>query len=1072
MTEADLDTVTAIEATAERQARARWRRKRVLLPAGVAAGLALGLGIAWQAREQIAGDIVDGQLSAYGVPATYAIERITGQRQVLRDVVVGDPARPDLTVERVELRLAYGLGAPEIEGITLVNPRLYGRVAKGRLSFGHLDKVIYRDSGQPPGLPRIDVTIRDGRALIRTPHGPVGAKVEGSGLLADGFRGTMALAAPRLSLAGCALTGASLYGAVTSDGGKPKFAGPLRLDNMDCGAGASLAGANAAVEVTGDAALAAWAGRASIAAGPLRYATMRAGGADMTVRGNYRDGLIDWRHTLAARGVQTAEASAALVTLDGSLRASGGLSRIDLRSDVEANGLRPGPAFERGLASLVRTGEGTLVAPIARRFAAALARQARGSAVSADLALRRNGGITSVMIPRAQMRGGSGATILSLSRVEAAFGGDAPGRLAGNLATGGPDMPRITGRMERAGTGGMVFRLVMQPYTAGTSSLAIPAMSIAQGAGGALGFSGRVVASGPLPGGATRGLSLPVNGRWTPGGALSLWRGCVDLAFDRLELAQLALERRGLTLCPPKGRAIVEGGRGGLSIAAGAPRLDLSGTLGRTPIRVTSGPVGFAWPGVMAAQRVEVALGPAATASRFTLSDLEARLGGEAIAGRFSGADVRLNAVPLDLREASGEWRYAGGALTLTDGAFRLIDRQADARFEPLIARGGTLRLADNVITAQAVLRHPATDRVVTQVSLAHDLSRASGHADLAVPGVRFDTLLQPESLTRRALGVVANARGTVTGTGRVDWNRDGVTSTGAFSSDSLDFAAAFGPVKGARGTVRFDDLIGLTTAPGETIQIASVNPGIEVTEGEFSFQLRGGRMLAVEGGSWPFMGGRLILKDVDLTFGVEEERRYVFEIVGLDAAAFIARFELPNLAATGTFDGTVPIVFDAGGNGRVEGGLLTSRAPGGNVSYVGDLTYANLSPMANFAFDALRSLDYNRMRIAMDGSLTGEIVTRVDIDGVRQGEGAKRNIITRALAKLPIQFRINVRAPFYQLITSFKSLRDPSAVRDPRSLGLLSSDGKRLLRPSVSGDEVQPEITPDDIIPDGPPAR
>ena len=74
---------------------------------------------------------------------------------------------------------------------------------------------------------------------------------------------------------------------------------------------------------------------------------------------------------------------------------------------------------------------------------------------------------------RHEMRGGSGATILSLSRVEAAFGGDAPGRLAGNLATGGPDMPRIAGRMERAGTGGMVFRLVMQPYTAGTSSLAI-----------------------------------------------------------------------------------------------------------------------------------------------------------------------------------------------------------------------------------------------------------------------------------------------------------------------------------------------------------------------------------------------------------------------------------------------------------------------------------------------------------------------------------------------------------------------------------------------------------------------
>ena len=471
------------------------------------------------------------------------------------------------------------------------------------------------------------------------------------------------------------------------------------------------------------------------------------------------------------------------------------------------------------------------------------------------------------------------------------------------------------------------------------------------------------------------------------------------------------------------------------------------------------------------ARSIAVALGPAATASRFTVSNLEARLGGRDIAGRFTGADVRLARVPLDLRDASGNWRYAGGALNLAEGDFRLVDRQADARFEPLVARDGTLRLADNIVTARALLRNPATDRVVTEVDLTHNLAAGRGHADLTVPGLLFDRQLQPVALSQRALGVIANARGTITGTGRIDWGPAGVTSTGEFSSDGLDLAAAFGPVRGARGTVRFTDLIGLTTAPGQTLQVASVNPGIEVTDGEFTFQLRGGRMLAVEGGSWPFMGGRLILKQVDLNFGVDEARRYEFEIVGLDAATFIARFELPNIAATGTFDGTVPIVFDASGNGRVEGGLLTSRPPGGNVSYVGDLTYKDLSPIANFAFDTLRSLDYDRMTIGMNGALTGEIVTNVNIEGVRQGAGAKRNIITRALANLPIQFRINITAPFYQLITSFKSLRDPAAVRDPRDLGLLSDDGTRL-KPAVRAEDVPVKVKPEDLIPGKPPVQ
>jgi hypothetical protein len=100
-----------------------------------------------------------------------------------------------------------------------------------------------------------------------------------------------------------------------------------------------------------------------------------------------------------------------------------------------------------------------------------------------------------------------------------------------------------------------------------------------------------------------------------------------------------------------------------------------------------------------------------------------------------------------------------------------------------------------------------------------------------------------------------------------------------------------------------------------------------------------------------------------------------------------------------------------------------------------------------------------------MNGSLTGEIVTNVNIEQVKQGAGARRNIVTRALANLPIQFRINIRAPFYQLITSFKSLRDPAAVRDPRDLGLLSDDGTRLLKPEVRGEDVKPKVKPEDII-------
>lgn len=1051
--------------------RPRWRKKRWRFFGAVVLLLAVAIAAAWLSRRGIADDFIQDQLEAYDLPATYEVTRIGPRTQILSNVVIGDPDDPDFTAERVLVRLRYRLGTPQMAKVTLVEPRIYGSYRDGTLSFGELDKVLFRKTGQPPGLPEINLGIRDGRGLIETEYGPVGLKLEGAGLLNNGFAGIVAINAPELDFGDCEARRATAYGKIQTSGGEPEFSGPVRLASLVCES-QNLAVENVDIEL--DARLSDElrnpSGEARLSAGDIRSGAYSADGLTGTIRATFADGALNGRYSLAARGVDTPQALAAVATAEGVVRARDGFDALEIESDIEGNGLRLGPELVETLEGLSRTGEGTLLEPIVRRLANALVEKSRGSAFEADLRVRKNGDTLTVLAPRAELRGGDGERILSLSRFEWSGTGEGAPRLSGNIATGGSGLPRISGRMERGAGGDAVFRLTMAPYEAGGSVLAIPQLTVAQGANGALGFSGRVVASGPLPGGSTRNLSFPVSGRYEPGGSLALWRECTEFRFDRLELANLRFEDRRITLCPPRGAAIVRTGQGGVRIAAGAPSLDLVGFLGETPIRIESGPVGFAYPGVMTARTVRVALGPAATASRFTISDLDARIG-DNVAGSFADAEVRLANVPLDILEANGRWDYTAGKLTLADASFRLIDRAEADRFEPLVARAAALTLVDNIVNAQADLRHPASDRLVTVVTVRHNLATATGYADLGVPGVLFDERLQPDQLSRLALGVVANARGVVTGTGRIEWNQAGVTSTGQFSSESLDFAAAFGPVKGASGTVVFTDLLGLTTAPGQKLQVASINPGIEVLDGEVEFELRGGRLLAVKGGAWPFMGGTLILRDVDLNLGISEARRYVFEIVGLQASEFVQRMDLENLSATGTFDGTVPIVFDAQGNGRIDGGLLLSRPPGGNISYVGELTYEDLSPIANFAFDALRSLDYSQMSVAMEGPLTGEIVTRVRFDGISQGEGAKTNFITRQLGKLPIQFRINIRAQFLQLITSLKSLYDPAAVRDPRELGLLSDDGTRLRR-AVTGEEAEPEIDPEDIIPGQPPIQ
>ncbi|MFA7587134.1 MAG: YdbH domain-containing protein [Novosphingobium sp.] len=1029
------DTAYAEDRTplAPAASRRKWLR-HVALALLVLAGVVLAV---WLGREKIADRLIADELTRRGIPATYRIESIGANRQVLRDLVVGDPARPDFTAERVEVRTLNGWGMPSLGRITLVRPRLYGRSRDGKWSFGALDPLIFTDSKEPAGLPDVDLALIDGRARLDTDFGLVGIKAEGQGRLPDGFGGTMAAIVPRAVFAECLGENVSLFGKVTTSRGKARFVGPLRLDEMSCAKSElSLAQTAVQADVTIDPQFDGAEGRIAVTGGALQAPAGSIGATKGTSRFVWRREALTVHYDVAGQNFMSPQARLARLEVKGTVRTAAADARLVVEGSVSGGGLHPGAGFNAMLADLGRSGEGTLAAPIARQVHAALLREAPGSALSGEFVLRSGGGRLNLVVPQGRISGSSGQGLLTVSRLQLATGEGGSPRLSGNFQTGGRDLPAIVGRMERAPDGRIVARLAMAEYRAGTARVAVPQLTLVQAGNGALGFAGRARLTGDLPGGHARNLDLPVDGNWSSRGGLAVWRNCVPVRFDSLALANLTLERRAITLCPPPGRAIVSVDSRGTRIAAGAPSLAVAGRLGTTPVRINSGPFGMAWPGTLAARALDVELGPPATASRFRISNLTARLADQ-VSGRFAGADVRLAAVPLDLMEADGAWHFANGRLSIDGATFRLFDRERDARFQPLTSHDAWLQLSDNIITARAMLFHPDSDRDVVQADIRHDLGNGRGHADLVVPGIRFDQSLQPDMLSRLALGVIANTEGSVRGTGRIDWSPEAVTSTGRFSSDSLDFAAAFGPLKGMSGTVVFTDLLGMVTAPDQRLRIASINPGIEARDGTLSFQLEPGNVLRVNGASWPFLDGSLVLEPSRMVLGAAEVRRYTLVIEGLDAARFVEHLELANLAAQGKFDGRLPLVFDENG-GRIENGVLSSRPPGGNLSYIGALTYKDLSPMGNFAFEALKSVDFRQMQIDMNGALTGEIITRVTFDGLSQGAGTRQNFLTRRIARLPLQFRINIRAPFFALFGSFRSLYDSSKVADPMTLGLV----------------------------------
>jgi hypothetical protein len=398
--------------------------------------------------------------------------------------------------------------------------------------------------------------------------------------------------------------------------------------------------------------------------------------------------------------------------------------------------------------------------------------------------------------------------------------------------------------------------------------------------------------------------------------------------------------------------------------------------------------------------------------------------------GTFSGGDAVLGTIPLKLSEASGDWRVRDGDVAV-EGGLLLSSRSDPPSFYPLRSENVHFSLADGMIRTTGTLNHPASGTRVTDVTIAHDLNSGNGNAVLDVPGITFGENLQPEELTRMTEGIIALVSGGLSGQGRINWTGDGnVTSTGEFAVSDMDLAASFGPITGMNGTIRFTDLLGMQTAPGQVVTLESINPGILVENGVIRYQLLPDNLVKIERGEWPFMGGRLVLQETILNFGRPSPKRLTFEVIGLDARTFVDSMGFKELAATGTFDGVLPMIFDDEG-GRIVGGRLDSRPGGGTLAYNGVVNRANLGMIGSFAFDALRDLRYKSMIIRLDGYLDGEFATRMTIEGVGLGNTSTQQLL-RAINRIPFKFNVTIKGPFRALIATAKSFRDPTQVIEP----------------------------------------
>jgi hypothetical protein len=618
----------------------------------------------------------------------------------------------------------------------------------------------------------------------------------------------------------------------------------------------------------------------------------------------------------------------------------------------------------------------------------------------------------------------------------------------GGLPTGRVDLAQAT-----AG-GPITGNAVLQPYAAGDARLSATPIRFAI-AGQTTRLTTQLALSGPLGDGRVEGLSLPIDARWNGRGGLLVNPACAPLSFRRLALSGVVLQPASVTLCP-RDRALFSLDHGVVGGGAHLAGVRLAGASGSSPLTLSAASidVGLGGPD-LTANGVAVRLGTADSQTRLDLTALHGGYDRGILAGRFEGAAGRIGSVPLLLSKAAGDWNFKEAALSIT-GGLSVDDAAVTPRFTTLVGRDVKLALRNGVITATGDLASPAKNVAVAHVTLAHDLSQGTGRADLTVPGITFSQAFQPKELTGITEGVIAEVNGTVAGEGHIRWTPQAVTSDGVFRTAGTDLAAAFGPVTGIAGEIRFTDLLNLESAPGQVATIKSVNPGVPVQDGTIRYQTLPGARVRIEDGRWPFAGGTLVLDPTLLDFDVAQQRRMTFRVTGMDAGQFLQQFDFKNLNATGTFDGTLPMVFDQGG-GRIEAGQLQARPGGGTIAYLGEITERDVGFWGNLAFQALKALNYRDLDIVMNGPLAGDMITEVHFAGVSQGAGAKRNFILDRLQKLPFVFNVRITAPFRSLVSTAQDIYDPRRLIERNLPALIEEQNKHARPPLPPLSPVQP---------------
>ncbi|BAJ02612.1 YdbH domain-containing protein [Shewanella violacea] len=133
-------------------------------------------------------------------------------------------------------------------------------------------------------------------------------------------------------------------------------------------------------------------------------------------------------------------------------------------------------------------------------------------------------------------------------------------------------------------------------------------------------------------------------------------------------------------------------------------------------------------------------------------------------------------------------------------------------------------------------------------------------------------------------------------------------------------------------------------------------------------------------------LGGRLLLPEFNLRLHDKSHGYLVLQ--GLEVEQLLAIQPQVGLYADGIFDGVLPVDLIKG-KISINGGRLTSRAPGGLISVSGNPAVEQMrqsQPYLDFAFSTMEHLEYSELSSTLDMAPNGDAELKVNVKGKAKG--------------------------------------------------------------------------------------